>query len=494
MKSIEKSIFEWARLTPNNPAVYNKNMVISYKELAEDIVAYSDILKNEFNIFHGDRVLLFAEKNIPTICIYFALHMIGAIAVPVAIETPSGKLVEVLNKTNGKYVIGSICSDEHLPFITLSNINKELSTVRELNDKDFPRGEDIADIMFTTGTTSGPKGILLSNRNISAAALNINTFIRNDSKDIELLALPISHSFGLARLRCVLSTGGSIVLLPSFANVKKLFRFLSDYNITGLAMVPSAWEYIKKMSGEKIGEFSGQLRYIEIGSSFMPESEKHYLSKILPSTRICMHYGLTEASRSAFIEFAENKSRLKSIGTSAPNVTISIRDETGAELSSNIEGEICIKGRNIFKGFLDSSLKLDNSFFGEYYRTGDLGYLDDQGFITLNGRKTEIINVGGKKVNPLEVESLIINIPEIADCACVGIQDKNMVMGEVVKVFLVKEKEEIPKQVIIDYLKDKLEPYKIPMEFEWITSIPKTNSGKVQRGRLKAVPEKYVGT
>ena len=149
-----------------------------------------------------------------------------------------------------------------------------------------------------------PKGVVLSYSNQLSAANNINTFIGNTSEDVELLALPISHSFGLGRLRCVLAKGATLVLLGSFASMKRFFGEIERCRVTGFGMVPASWAYIAKMSVDRIARYASQLRYIEIGSAFMPKTEKERLMRLLPDTKICMHYGFDRSFEKRFYRFS----------------------------------------------------------------------------------------------------------------------------------------------------------------------------------------------
>jgi len=298
-----------------------------------------------------------------------------------------------------------------------------------------------------------------------------------------LLALPVSHSFGLGRVRCCLSKGSTLILLGSFANVKKIYKTIEEERITGFTMVPASWRYLQKLSGNKLGEYAPQLHYIEMGSAFFSPEEKKELSDLFPKTRVCMHYGLTEASRSTFMEFHEDALHLDSVGKPLPHTDIKIIDENGCECQNQIEGEICIKGEHVTHGYL--GLSNDNAFWREYFRTGDWGYKTKDGYIYLISRKKDLINVGGKKVSPIEVEEQLLKIDGIEDCACIGVSDEDNVLGEVVKAFIVKRQNSpLTFEDIIKQLTGKLESYKLPVYYQWIDTIPKTQNGKIQRNLL----------
>lgn len=248
-------------------------------------------------------------------------------------------------------------------------------------------------------------------------------------------------------------------------------------------MVPASWAYMLKMSGEKISQFADQLKYIEIGSAFMPLENKQKLMSLLPHTHICMHYGLTEASRSAFISFHDDTDHLMSAGKPSPNTEIAVFSEQGERLGMNEDGEICVKGNHVCSGYWGlPEEEFQKDFFGGYFRTGDWGHIDDEGYIHLISRKKEIINVGGKKVSPIEVEEVLNEMEGIKESACVGVHDD--VLGEVVKAFCVCSKE-VDFDEVKKLMTKKLEGYKIPACFETIESLPKTQNGKLQRLALK---------
>ena len=476
--SLEEKIFEWAKKTPEKIALIDKKKSISYGSLVQNIWSTKIRLEKEFSLERGDYILLAANKNVNFIYTYFAINLIGARVVPLDEQIQADKLNLIINKISPKLIIGlSLENDSRCYNFSIFEDNQFEDIPVGI---DFPKADQLADILFTTGTTGNPKGVLLNHGNISSSAENINTFIGNDSDDIELLALPISHSFGLGRIKCVLSIGGTIVLLGSIVNMKRMFRAFEEYKITGFGMVPASWEYIQKMSGTRLADFAGQLNYIELGSAYMSPKDKKTMTALFPKTRICMHYGLTEASRSTFMEFSEDN--LDTIGKASPNVEIKILDEYGKERGFGKEGEICVKGNHVTEGYLD--LPKRDFFHGDFFRTGDIGSMDSHGYIYLKGRYKEIINVGGKKLSPIEVENKIHEFDPTLESACIGIKDPEGILGEVVKAFIVKNNSVKNFDDIKNFLKSNLEAYKVPAVFEWIDEIPKTKSGKIQRQKL----------
>lgn len=466
---------------PDKVALEEAKRRITYHELFIAIRKTASFLQ-EKGIQKGDKVILSADKEIDFVFVYFASHMLGAINVVVDPAMRKERLEYIVDITHPKISFGlktpiKGCLHQEFP-LSLSNMPsyKKSGSICNITDT--------ADIMFTTGTTGKPKGVCLSHLNIFSSARNINAFIGNTAEDIEALALPLSHSFGLGRMRCCLLQGTSLVLLGNFANLKLFFEAIEKYQITGFGMVPAVWAYIQKLSGDRISKYSQQIKYIEIGSAAMSIEDKRELLALFPDTRICMHYGLTEASRALFMEFHDKQGCLNTIGApSSSEVLVKIRDEAGHEVPMGEQGEITVSGDIVMSSYF---LPKDNEgmFFGSYFRTGDWGYLGQDGNYYLVSRKKELINIGGKKVSPTEIEEAIQKTG-VSECACISVKDPNGILGEVVKAFVVKGKKDISFDEIRSRISGKLEPYKVPVFFEWIKSIPKTSSGKIQRLLLK---------
>ena len=485
MSSIIEQVFSHAEKNADKIALTDGKKSLSYGELCRQVLNAQKVLKEGYGLKKGEAIILAANKQLSFVSVYFACHLLGVVVLPLAPDINERRLALIVNRVQPKLAIGLDAKCLICAKIGLAEFEDFIDRY-EFTDIMFPGEDWIADILFTTGTTGEPKGVTLTQKNIKAAARNINMFIRNTVDDVEMLALPISHSFGLGRLRCALSNGQTVVILGSFANMKRFFRFMEEYKVTGFGMVPASWAMIKKLCGLKIGEFASQLKYIEIGSAPMPLEDKQILVEMLPNTRICMHYGLTEASRSAFMEFHEDVEYLDTIGKQSPNMYIEIRDDEGNVVPDGTEGEICVKGDAVTDGYYKLSKINEKSFWGDYFRTGDWGVKDTNGYIRLCSRNKELINVGGKKVSPIEIEELLIKESNIEDCACIAIPDPEGVFGEVVKAYIVTSQPDILDPGELNRrLSTQLEDYKLPVAYEIIDKIPKTSSGKVQRLLLK---------
>lgn len=473
-------ILKHAKETPDKIALVDGEQRVSYRQLVERVESASAYLNSQ-GISRGDYIMLMAQKEPAFVYFYLAAHLLGIINVVVDAASPQERIEYILDLTKPIAVFGNssnIRSTRAFDDINLDKCKAKTSALPLLKE------DDVADVMFTTGTTGASKGVCLTHANIGGSASNTNGFIGTTADDIEALALPLSHSFGLGRLRCVFMAGATLVLVSNFANLKSLFTVIENEHVTGFGMVPAAWQYIKRFSGKRIGRFADQLRYIEIGSAALPVEDKRLLMELFPNTRLCMHYGLTEASRAMFCEFHTNADNLETVGRpSSALVEVSVFDEDGNPVTDGNDGEICVRGNMVMKSYFLSQDN-DDAFYGDWLRTGDWGHRDGNGNFYLTGRKKELINVGGEKVSPATIEKAIISLG-VPDCACIGVPDPNGVLGEVPKAFMVKGNTPIDLDEIKRGLMRLLPPHEIPVMWEWVDSIPRTSSGKIQRLKLK---------
>lgn len=468
-----RAVMENTEKYSSKTAVIMNGCEITYGQLGANIKKAATVL-NSIGVKAGDRIILSAHKDIEYIYLYFGAHILGVTNVIVDAESNEERLRYIESKVEPVCCFGyqsNLYPSKQFSELNFDESDEYRGSVDNLSES------DIAEILFTTGTTGNPKGVCLSYHNIYSSATNINEYIQNTAEDVELLGLPICHSFGMGRIRCSLIKGSTIVILNGFANVRNFIKAFEEYHITGFGVVPAAWAFIRKMSGTRISKYAEQIRYIEIGSAAMPLDTKKEMLQMFPNTRICMHYGLTEASRNCFQEFHDEE-HLTSIGKPVcEKVDVRIFDESGKQLSDGEKGELCVKGNMVLTRYLEDK-DSENAFFGEYFRTGDCGYKDADGYIYLIGREKELINVGGKKVSPMEVEDAIIALG-VGECVCAPIKDE--LMGELVKCYVLKDSTSLTFNQIAEALKDKLELYKQPVAYEWIDKIPMTSSGKKQR-------------
>lgn len=473
--SVVECIIRNAEIIPQQEAIRFSNTSCNYAELVRGIRSAAAFIQQRG--YHWQ--LLKAEKRPEFIYAYFGGHLAGVVNILVDPHTTEEGLQHILRALNEHPAIAAELAEQ-------ARTDFPWEQIAECAESDLPlpQADRTADLMFTSGTTGVPKCVPLQHGNILASAQNINAYIGNQPGDKEVLALPLCHSFGLGRLRCQLIRGGSTVILPNFGNERKIVRALQEEGVVGFSMVPAAWLYLKKLCAEKFFAAAQQLHYIEIGSAALPLEDKQLLVTRLPNTRICMHYGLTEASRSAFIDFRADAAHLDTIGKPAPNTSIRILAPDGTPCPTGAEGELAVCGAHVINSYLNVSQQ--ESHFGSYFRTGDLGYEDSDGYLHLVGRLKEVINTGGKKVSPQEVEDVINTFPGVAECACIGIPDPGGFLGEIIEAHLVPlAGQELNIEALDQLCRSKLEPHKVPARYHLRhTALPRTLSGKLQRRKV----------
>lgn len=464
--TIVAKLIEQSELYPDKIVIQDKNRAITSAEFLFDIYNFASSLKTK-KVLAETNVMIHSSNSYAFICSYFAVHILGARSVVVDPNSDPNFLKFIENKVTPSYIV---CSPEEL-------FNSEHAIVEVVN---LATDCLIADILFTSGTTGEPKGVALSHHQILSSTLNIINKVGNNEKDVELLLMPLSHSFGLGRMRSALYAGTVLVIGYPLNRMKQVFKAIEQHKITGFGIVPAAWEFILKMSRDKIEKYSSQIQYIELGSAYFSPEKKQVMCKWFPDTNLVMHYGLTEVSRAIFSRFHHDPH--ESLGALGSGREVIILGPDSKALENGIEGEIALQTNWMLSEYLDNPDLTKDSFFDGFFKTGDLGVIQN-GHLYLKGRLKEIINVGGKKVNPNDVEVLLKKIPFISDCACVAYPDPHM--GEVVKAFIVNsEQANYDELEIKKYIQDKLPNYMRPQYYVHVESIPRTSNGKIQRLKL----------
>lgn len=474
-----------AERQPDKPALISGKHSLSYAQLWRCSVAVASWLTKVQGIGPGDRVVLSAgAQGAWFAATYLGTHLAGATAVP---------LDDRLGETTRRSILDAVS-----PALNLSGKDQvDLTAILAASaagssETDYQQvslqSSDTADIMFTSGSTGTPKGVVLSHGNIMAAATNINAFIGNDASDREVLTLPLSHSFGLGRLRCNLLAGGTAILVPGLTFPALTLQALAGYQATGLAFVPAGAAVMLRL-GDKFAAAACHLRYVEIGSAQMDIHLKHELMRVLPRARICMHYGLTEASRSAFIEFHADRDHLASVGKPTPNVEIRIVDSGRRALPTGNTGHIQVRGGTVMAEYWKNPVLTHSVRDADgWLRTGDLGYFDEQGYLYFEGRDDDLINVGGRKVYPLAVENSAVDIAGVEECACVAAADPDGVLGEVPMLYVVPSPgSTLTESSLLHMLRTLLAPYAVPRRIQFVEKLPKTDSGKIKRAALRTL-------
>lgn len=490
---IHDPIIRSARARPLKTALSTDDLDLTYSQLVSRIFSCSRVL--EKHVHRGDRVLILLSDKAKYLVALYGLSLRGAIAVPLADDIAETTLSRIVADCEPRAAITSSrdlrrhSRNSALKKCRLISLDDELTdeSVGTLTDAAPLRVKetDPALILYTSGTTVKQKGVLLSHRNLNQATLNINKFMRINSEIQEYVTVPLSHSFGFGRVRCVLEVGGTLVVRNGHFNPAAPIKSLSTYACNAISWVPAGFALCLRHFEQELEESGHLLRWTELGSASIPVEHKRRLRELFPHARICMHYGLTEASRSTFLELREDQQKEETVGQPSPNVEIRIADEQGNTLSTSQSGEICVRGEHVAGYWRNDELNGRCSTKDGFFRTGDYGFEDKDGYIHLLGRKDEIINMGGIKISPLEIEEAVRSIyPHLKVCV-LGVPDPEGLAGDLPALCYVGRgdgKLNLPD--LHRKLASRLERSKLPRILYKIDAIPETESGKIRRNEL----------
>lgn len=477
----------YASESPERLLVADGRMELTYAQALDAVSRQAAFLKSSMGVERGERVVAECCQSAQSLVLELACHSLGAVFVPLEARCKPEKIAAIALKCAARLAVAvkplDACPVKSITYGELSARSEGGGLPIRL-----PKKEETSEILFTTGTTGAEKGIVLTHGASVAVAENIASGARIQEGNVELIPSPISHSHGLRSCYANILCGGSIVLCQLAASVKELFALMERYAVNALDLVPAALSVILKLSGNKIGEWSGRLRYIEFGSAAMHASDRAKICSLLPGTPLYNFYGSTEAGRATVYNFNRPDCKENCIGCPTINSVIAVVGDDRKPIASSKEstGLLACGGAMLMQGYYNEESETARVMQGGFVYTNDEAYIDGDGDIILLGRKDDVISVGGIKVSPEEIESAARGIAGVADCACIPVPDE--VAGSAPKLFVTREKSSpLDVNKIAGLLAQRLEAYKVPKYIEEIDEIPRTYNGKVSRRELRAL-------
>lgn len=356
----------------------------------------------------------------------------------------------------------------------------------ENNDNDdINLKEDVAVILFTSGSTGKPKGVMLTHFNLIYNTDSIIDYLKLTQKDRVETVLPFYYCYGTSILHTHFRVGGSLVINNKFMFPQTVIEDINKYNCTGFSGVPSTYQILLRMTDMKNTKFP-TLRYITQAGGKLPEIFIKQLIDILGVVDIFIMYGQTEATaRLSYLPPYLIKEKMNSIGRGIKGTQLQVLNSQGNKVKVGEIGEVVAQGGNIMKGYFNDKQATDKVLIKGNLYTGDVAKVDDDGFIYIVAREKNIIKSGGIRISPKEIEDIILQIPEVVECAVIGVLDD--ILGEAVKAFvvIVSDKTFVDFKYILDFCKKQLPSYKIPRYIEFLNALPKNSSGKVLIKKLK---------
>jgi long-chain acyl-CoA synthetase len=479
---------------PDRPALSSEKGELTYRQLNEMAGQTASGLLN-MGLKPGDHVALCATNSPEWIAFYFGVLKAGAVAVTLSALLSVEELTLLVNHARPRFAF----TDRSAQFQTfklsgwLERIigpegDLSFSELVQKAPDTLPRAvdrlrTDVAAVLYTGGTTGIPKGVMLTHENINVSAHNVAFSERSAETDRALCFLPLNHVFGQMHImNATVQSAGCLEILPSF-NLEQILDILAQNKVTKLFSVPTV--YTRLLTLPDLPKKLGKVRYCFSAAASLPAEIIRQWKEVTGLT-ISEGYGMTEsASAVTYNHYYQHV--VASVGETVPGVEVEIRDTDGKTLPRGEEGEICVRGPNIMKGYLDNPADTEATFWKDgWFRSGDVGILDEKGYLFIVDRLKDMIITGGENVYPREVEEALYAMPGVQECAVVGIPDKEW--GEkVVAVVVLKEESGPSAGEIKAFLKPRLSPFKVPKEYAIVKEMPKNAAGKILKRELRSV-------
>jgi len=506
-------------LVENQAEKYNDKVFLYWQD---DTVSYSQIneLTNkvanflyDLGIRKGDKVSVYLPNMPEYVYLYLGIPKIGAVTGPVNALFKPREVKFVVGHSEAKALV---TIPKLMPLV--NEIKKDLPNLKhvivigepvegtlnftELMNKasaeappavEIDEREDSAAILYTSGTTGFPKGVLQTHFNIRRNAEMIKDFLKAGEDYRFMLILPLFHvNAQIVTIMGPFTIGASCILTPGFS-AQTHWETVAKYKASTFSCVPTVLSILLRMPHENLDLSS--LKFIICGAAPLPvevfrEFEKTFNCKIVEG------YGLTEGTCASSVNplptETEDKRKIGSIGIPLPGNEMKIVDNDGNDVPPNTKGEIIVKGDNIMKEYFKNPEANAETLKGDWLYTGDIGYMDDDGFFYITDRKKDMIIRGGENIYPREIEEVLYSHPDVSLATVIGIRDK--IYGELPKAFIVlKEGKSVSDEEIIEYCKKNLADFKVPKYVEIRDDLPKTPTGKIMKQPLREEEEAKTG-
>lgn len=491
--NIARNLERSASFFPQRPVTSEGRSVTTYAQLNEQANRIAMALV-KLGVTPGDHVGLCAPNSGDWLAFYFGVLKAGAVAVTLSSMLKRDELSLLINHSKPKIIF---THDEKLA--DLADLKgdkcpeKIISPGGDLNFSQllgvgsgsfnaFDRDRtDTAAILYTGGTTGIPKGVMLSHENINAAIHTVIFNERSSENDRALCFLPFNHVFGQMHImNATILSAGCLEIMPAF-DLDRVLNAMGDGRVTKLFAVPTI--YVRLLGLKGLKEKLGPVRYcFSAAASMAADVVRQW--KEQTGLAIYEGYGMTEAAPTVTYNH-HYRHVIGSVGTEVPGVEVQIRDEKGNRLEQGHEGEICIRGPNIMKGYLDNPEGTREAFWeGKWFRSGDIGLIDEDGYLYIVDRLKDMIITGGENVYSLEVEEVLYTRPEIQECAVIGLPNKEW--GEQVTAFFTLEPgKSLDRNGLNAYVKSRLSSFKVPKEYFTVEDFPRSPAGKILKRELR---------
>ncbi|MBC8025545.1 MAG: acyl--CoA ligase [Steroidobacteraceae bacterium] len=448
----------------------------------------------------GARVALLLRNSPQYVALYYGVLTAGLVAVPLNAQERASVLARQIEHCETSVLVGSTDHPEWSALsaaaatagcevVPIAPRDDDSALEQFLRDLSGPRGtpvppesHELASIIYTSGTTGRPKGVMLSHGNLATNARAIISYLGITSSDRGLCVLPFHFSYGNSVLHSHLLAGAELVLEDTLAYPHLTVQRLQDEGITGFAGVPSTFALLLGRCNFREFDLS-KLRYLTQAGGAMGRPLIERLRAELPAVQLFIMYGQTEATaRLTYLPPAQLTSKLGSVGIPVDGIEIDVRLD-GRTVPTGEIGEIVARGDSIMQGYWNDAIATHEVLRDGWLRTGDLGHRDADGFLFIDGRSVDMIKVGAFRVSPQEIEEVISAVPGVEEVCAAAMPDD--LLGQAVKAVIVRtEGATLDERAVKAHCRQHLAAYKVPKTVEFVSIMPRTASGKIQRFKL----------
>jgi acyl-CoA ligase (AMP-forming) (exosortase A-associated) len=505
-----------ARRAPDKEALVHGHQRLSYSQVARRVGGLANALRNA-GVRRGDRVGIYLEASVPQVISIFGVSQAGGVFVPIntllhaeqvafvaldcqmkaLITTPAklATLADLLPKLPSlEFIV--LVGGGNVPEIPLPTYRfDELCAVEPSIWPESSIEKDLVAILYTSGSTGKPKGVMLSHANVVEGSSIVSDYLGITSSERILAVLPFSFDAGMNQLMTAFQQGATLFLI-NFLFARQIVETLLKERITGLAGVPTLWSLLAQPNSTLSKQPLPDLRYITNTGGAMPQAVLKVLREALPTTKIFLMYGLTEAFRSTYLPPEELDRRPTSMGKAIPDTEILVLNEQGHVCKPGEPGELVHRGPTVSLGYWNRPedtarvlrpnplLPPEMGDCEKVCYSGDIVKKDEDGFLYFVGRRDTMIKSSGFRISPTEVEEVLFQTGQLRGAAVIGVPDDTV--GQAIKAFVVaKNGEPLNFEALLAHCAEKMPRYMVPKFIEVLEELPKTSSGKVDYPALR---------
>jgi len=493
---------------PQKVAFIDESRSITYRDFDLETTRLAYSFRNELNLKKGQRLILAVPNSIDSVIGMYGAFKAGLTVVPTNTMLKDFEIDHLLRDTRAPIIITTSDFIKQLPpkekfnslkYVVLEDDTKECfknvqtHLLRDLIDagkEEFeplqPKPQDIAAIFYTSGSTGNRKGAMLSHKLVFDHSASIVQVLSMTEVDKHLVVLPMSHLFvqGVVVMPSILS-GGTAFIVRHF-DAEAVLSMIAKNKITMMAGVSTMYARMIEVPNAASFDLHSLRAVIAGAAALNPQVAKRFFE--IFDIDILRSFGSSETGVIA-ITPPEGAKKHGSIGKAIPGISISIQDESGNQVPIGEPGELVVHRSCVMSGYLNLRKANEEGFRGDWYHTGDIARMDEDGYVYIVGRKKEMINTSGYSVFPKEVETIISKLDKVFEVAVVGLPDEER--GEIVGAFIVPKNGELSEEAVLAYCKEHLGGYKVPRKILFLREMPTTPTGKIAK---KVLYENYVET